>query len=148
MKRLFIRNETTKSYINPLFLKRFMAVTQKRSKRKISGGRYRSWRKKRVYELGNLPSFTKLSKKAVKMVKTFGGNQKRVLLSGEIANVYNPKEKKYEKLKIDTILENPANRHFIRRNIITKGTIIKTEKGKARITNRPGQEGNINAVLI
>lgn len=125
-----------------------MAIVQKRSKRKISGGRYRSWRKKRVHELGTLPSFTKLGKKVVKSVRTIGGSKKRVLLSGDIANVYNPKEKKYEKLKIETIVENPANRHFIRRNIITKGTIIKTEKGKARVTSRPGQEGNINAVLI
>ncbi len=125
-----------------------MAITQKRPKRKISGGRYIAWRKKRLHELGNLPSFTKLGKKVVKTARTLGGNQKRILLSGETANVYNSKEKKYVKLKIETILENPANRHFIRRNIITKGTIIKTEKGKARITNRPGQEGSINAVLI
>ena len=125
-----------------------MAITQKRAKRKVSGGRYRTWRKKRVNELGNLPSFTKLSKKTVKVTRTLGNNRKRVLLSGDIANVYNPKEKKYTKLKIETILESPANRHFVIRNIITKGTIIKTEKGKARITNRPGQEGNINAVLI
>jgi len=125
-----------------------MAISQKRPKRKPSGGRYRHWRKKRLRELGNLPSFTKLGKKVVKTVRTMGNNSKRVLLAGEIANVFNPKEKKYEKLKIETILENPANRHFIRRNIITKGTIVKTEKGKARVTNRPGQEGNINAVLI
>lgn len=125
-----------------------MAITQRRSKRKMSGGRYRSWRKKRIGELGSLPSFTKLGKKMVKTVRTLGNNQKRVLLSGEIANIYNPKDKKYEKLKIETILESPANRHFVRRNIITKGTIIKTEKGKARVTSRPGQEGNINAVLI
>ena len=77
-----------------------------------------------------------------------GNNEKRALLSIDTANVYNPKEKKYEQLKIETILENPANRHFVRRNIMTKGTIIKTEKGKARITNRPGQEGVVNAILI
>jgi len=125
-----------------------MAITQKRPKRKASGGRYISWRKKRVRELGSLPSFTKLGKKVFKVIRTVGGNKKRVLLSGEIANVYNPKEKKYEKLKIETILESPANRNFVRRNIITKGTILKTEKGKARVTSRPGQEGNINAVLV
>ena len=125
-----------------------MAIVQKRPKRKISGGRYRDWRKKRVHELGNLPTSTKLGKKSVKLVRTRGNNKKRILLSGDIANTYNQKEKKYEKLKIETILENPANRNFVRRNIITKGTIIKTEKGKAKVTNRPGQEGNINAVLI
>lgn len=125
-----------------------MAISQTRSKRKTSGGRYRAWRKKRVYELGGLPSHTKLGKKSVQILKGVGDNKKRSLLSVDTANVYNPKEKKYEQLKIETILENPANRHFVRRNIMTMGTIIKTEKGKARITNRPGQEGVINAVLI
>lgn len=125
-----------------------MAITQIRSKRKVSGGRYRAWRKKRIHELGNLPSFTKLGKRTVKVKRTLGNNRKRALLSGDVANILNPKEKKYEKIKIETILENPANRHFTRRNIMTKGTIIKTEKGKAKITNRPGQEGFINAVLI
>jgi small subunit ribosomal protein S8e len=70
------------------------------------------------------------------------------LLSVDIANVYNPKTKKYSKEKIVTTSANPANRHFARRNIITKGSIIETEKGKARITSRPGQEGTVNAVLI
>ncbi len=125
-----------------------MAISQTRPKRKASGGRYRAWRKKRIYELGNLPSYTKLGKKSVKVIRGVGNNEKGALLSVDTANVYNPKEKKYEQLKIETILENPANRHFVRRNIMTKGTIIKTEKGKARITNRPGQEGVVNAVLI
>ncbi|MEK6949175.1 MAG: 30S ribosomal protein S8e, partial [Nanoarchaeota archaeon] len=49
---------------------------------------------------------------------------------------------------IKTISGNPANRHFVRRNIMTKGAIIETEKGKARITSRPGQDGAVNAVLI
>ncbi|MDP2909101.1 MAG: 30S ribosomal protein S8e [Nanoarchaeota archaeon] len=125
-----------------------MAITQNRPKRKTSGGRYRASRKKRVHELGSLPSHTKLGKKIVKVRRKLGNNIKRALLSGETANVYNPKEKKYEQLKIETIVDNPANRHFIRRNIITKGTILKTDKGKAKVTNRPGQEGSINAVLI
>ena len=58
------------------------------------------------------------------------------------------KGKKYKRVKIETVIDNPANRNFIRRNILTKGTIVKTELGKARITNRPGQEAHVNAVLI
>ena len=50
--------------------------------------------------------------------------------------------------KIKTVLENPANPNLTRRNIITKGCIVQTEKGKARITSRPGQQGSLNAVLI
>jgi len=36
----------------------------------------------------------------------------------------------------------------VRRNIITKGAVIKTEKGPARVTSRPGQHGIINAILL
>jgi len=58
------------------------------------------------------------------------------------------KKKKYSKVKIVSVVETPSNRHFVRRNIMTKGSFIQTEKGKAVITNRPGQEGTINAVLV
>ena len=43
--------------------------------------------------------------------------------------------------------ENPANPNYVRRNLLTKGAIIKTELGNARILSRPGQDGTINAVL-
>lgn len=125
-----------------------MAITQSRSKRKVSGSRYRSYRKKRLYELGNLPRLTKLGERKVKTIHAKFGIKKGVLLQSNIANVYNPKTKKYSKSKIITILESSANRHFVRRNIMTKGTIIKTELGNAKITSRPGQESMINAVLI
>ena len=36
-----------------------------------------------------------------------------------------------------------ANRHYVRRNILTKGTVITTDKGNAVITSRPGQEARI-----
>jgi len=60
----------------------------------------------------------------------------------------NPKTKKASVTDLKTILESPANRHFVRRNIITKGAVIETPNGKAKVTNRPSQEGFVNAVLI
>ena len=125
-----------------------MAISQARSKRKITGGRYRDYRKKRLHELGNLPRLTKLGEKKVKIIKGKFSKYKKVLLNANMVNVYDPKNKKYSKVKIITIVDNPANRNFIRRNIMTKGATIKTELGNARITSRPGQESNINAVLI
>lgn len=125
-----------------------MAIPQARSKRKVSGSRYRSYRKKRLFELGNLPRLTKLGENKIKTVNAKFGKKKKVLLDANIANIYNPKTKKYSKNKIITIVENGANRHFVRRNIMTKGAIIKTEIGNARITSRPGQEPVVNAILI
>lgn len=125
-----------------------MAIAQSRSRRKITGGRYRSYRKKRLYELGNLPRLTKLGERKAKIIKGKFAKFKQILLNNNIANVYDPKNKKYTKVKIVTIVDNPANRNFVRRNIMNKGAIIKTELGNAKITSRPGQEGTINAILI
>jgi small subunit ribosomal protein S8e len=124
-----------------------MAISQFKSKKKITGGRYK-YKVKKKKNLGNLPTHTKLGKKKIKVVKGRSALVKGRLLQEEEANVYDPKSKKCFKLKILNIVGNPANRHFVRRNIITKGAIIKTEKGEARITSKPGQEIIINAVLI
>jgi small subunit ribosomal protein S8e len=125
-----------------------MAIAQFRSKRKISGGRYKAIRKERSTDLGKDPRLTKIGNLRKSVFRITAGKKKIVLLSSNIANVYVPKDKKYKKLKIETVIDNPANRNYIRRNIITKGTIIKTELGNAKVTNRPGQESQINAILI
>ena len=123
-----------------------MAISQFRSKRKVNGGIYISARKKRKFELGSEPRDTKIDKDKKKSLRIKGGNVKKVLLSSEIANVFDGK--KYNKSKIKAVVENSANRHFVRRNIITKGAVIDTELGKAKVTSRPGQDGLINAVLL
>lgn len=125
-----------------------MVVTQGKSRRKPSGKKKMPYRKKRLFEGGSMPALTKLDEKKVKAVRTKGGSIKRKLLKHNIANVLDTKTNKWFKAKILTIVENPANRHYVRRNIMTKGTIIETEKGRARITSKPGQEGAINAVLV
>jgi len=55
---------------------------------------------------------------------------------------------KAQKAKIINVLQTPDNRHFARENVITKGAIIETAIGKARVTSRPGQSGSVNAVLV
>ena len=125
-----------------------MVVIQTKSKRKQTGGRYHSARGKRRYEMGRLPTLTKLGETKNKKIKTKSSIKKVKLLTSKTANLLDPKTKIYTKAIIDTVLETPANRHFARRNIITKGTIIQTDKGKAKVTSRPGQDGIINAVII
>ncbi len=63
-------------------------------------------------------------------------------------SVTDPKTHETKKVAIETVRENPSNPNYVRRNIITKGSIIKTEIGDARVTSRPGQDGTVNAVLI
>jgi len=125
-----------------------MVITQSRSKRKTTGGRYISSRKKRLYESGKAPTLTKIGEQKLEKQRTKGGNAKQKLSSANIANIVDPKTNKIFKAKIKTVAESPANRHFTRRNIMVKGSIIETDKGKAKITSRPGQDGVINAVLV
>jgi small subunit ribosomal protein S8e len=125
-----------------------MSIIQKRSKRKSSGGMYKGKPTKRIFNLGSHPRHTKVDKISLRKVRVIGGNKKQFLLSSDVVNVYNKKNKKYEKTKIITIISNPANRHFIRRNILTKGSIVKTVLGNVKVTSRPGQEGTVNGVLL
>jgi small subunit ribosomal protein S8e len=125
-----------------------MVLTQQRSRRTPTGSRLKAYRQKRKFEIGRSPALTKFGPAKRILVRTKGGGQKAKLLVSDIANVYNPKTKKYMKSKIKTISDNIANKNYIRRNIMNKGAIIETEAGKARITSRPGQTGAINAVLI
>jgi small subunit ribosomal protein S8e len=121
---------------------------QGKSTRKYTGGRLIQARSKRKFELGGEQANTHLGETIRKTVKTLGGELKVRLLRAKTAIVTDPSTKASKTVKIETVTGNPANKNYIRRNIMTKGSIIKTEIGSARITNRPGQEGSINAILI
>jgi small subunit ribosomal protein S8e len=115
--------------------------------RKITGGKYHAARKKKKFELPGTPRVVKLRDRKMKVLRVMGGNEKQVLLSSNIVNVTNDKGKT-KKTTIKNVLETPSNKFLARQNILVKGAIIETELGKARITNRPSQEGSVNAVLI
>ena len=114
--------------------------------RKISGGRYKKSRKKKFYELPGQARVVKLGERKKKTTRVTGGNQKTFLLKSNIINV--KAGNKTKKLEIKNVLETPSNRFLARQNILTKGTIVETEIGKVRITNRPRQESVINGILI
>ncbi|MFH1711363.1 MAG: 30S ribosomal protein S8e [Nanoarchaeota archaeon] len=116
--------------------------------RKITGGKYHKLRKKKLHELDRQTRKVKLGKEKRKFLKGKGGSKKSVLLFTEIVNVLDKKTGKTKKAKIKNVLETPSNKFLARQNIMTKGTIIETDIGKAKISNRPSQEGSINAILI
>ena len=125
-----------------------MAIFQEKSKRKASGGRYTSNNYKRNAQTGRTPAMTSINEKKVRVKRTIGGNSKAKLLSINKINILDPKTKKSVVADIKNVAESGANRHFIRRNIMTKGSVVETSKGKAKITNRPSQEGFVNGVLV
>ena len=125
-----------------------MVIIQSRSKRKPSGARYKSKNTKRLHQKGKLPTNTRIGERDARSTKTKGGGSKTRLLFAEKVNLLDPSTRKHSVESIKTVLESPANRNYVRRNILTRGTIVETPKGKARITGRPGQEGMVNAVLV
>ena len=126
-----------------------MVLDQQRSRRKETGALYKRQHAKKKRALGRAPTLTKVDEsQSTRKIRGRGGKEKIRLLRANTANVFDPKKKKYLTAKIEMVMESPANRHYIRRNILTKGTVIKTDKGNAKITSRPGQDGIVNAVLV
>ena len=121
---------------------------QGKSVRQATGGRYRLAQGKRRAEIGSGPADTHIGEERNRIVRTFGGNHKIRALRAMYATVSSRSTGKAQKVKIDRVEKNSANPNYVRRNLLTKGAIIHTELGSARIVSRPGQNGVINAILI
>ncbi|MBT8508223.1 30S ribosomal protein S8e [Methanomicrobiaceae archaeon CYW5] len=119
-----------------------------RSVRKETGGRLTHARGKRKAEIGNASADSHIGEDRRRIMRTMGGNHKVRVLRAQYANVSDPKTGVTKKVGMETVEQNTANPNFVRRNLLTKGAIIKTEIGRARIVSRPGQDGVINAVLV
>lgn len=118
-----------------------------RKGRKISGGKYIKSRKRKSYERVGQEKTVKLGEEKRKSKKVRGGNKKNYMLKGKFVNIKD-KDNKIKKVEIKNVVETPSNRFLARQNIITKGTIVETELGKVKITNKPSQESMINGILI
>ncbi|WP_435099789.1 30S ribosomal protein S8e [Halarchaeum sp. P4] len=119
---------------------------QGRSKRTKTGARTRPHSKKKKHELGRSPTETTLGEPRFRVVDSRGTDEKLRALSTNVANVTEDGETTHA--TIEDVVENDANPNYARRNIITKGAIIETDAGKARVTSRPGQSGQVNAVAV
>ena len=114
--------------------------------RKTTGGKYKKIKKRKSTGRQGQTRIVKIEKRKTKSIKTRGGNIKLVSFLENVANIMI--RGKAKKSTIKNVLETPSNTFLARQNILTKGAIIETELGKAKITNRPSQEGNIQAKLI
>jgi len=123
-----------------------MAIWQDRSQTKKTGGKTRSYRKSRKHDKGNEFSEPSIGDEKRVKKRTQGGNQKTVVKRTESVNVSVDGDVK--NADIESVEENVANPNFVRRSLLTKGTIIQTSEGKAKVTSRPGQDGVVNAKLV
>ena|ERR1041385_1662144 len=125
-----------------------MSLWQGNSTRKSSGGRLIAARNKRRFEVAPEDAETKLGEHVQKLVRGRGASHKVKLLATNSINVTDQKTGKAKKATIKTVTENPANIHYVRRNIITKGAVVDTDLGQVKITSRPGQTGALSGVLV
>jgi len=78
--------------------------------------------------------------------RTRGGGVSVGLSSVDSAN--DPAAGKVVRAKIIRVKSSPANRDYGRRGVITKGAMIETELGEAKVVSRPSDDGAVNAVLV
>lgn len=117
-------------------------------KRKSSGGKRRAYRSRRKYEIDRYPAEPITGEANIIKKRVRGANIKLAVREISFANIADKVNKKVAKVKIVNVDDNPANRDYARRGVITKGAIIETEIGTAKVVSRPGQDGTVNAVLM
>jgi small subunit ribosomal protein S8e len=119
---------------------------QGRSIRTKTGARIRPHGDKKKHQLGRSPTETQFDESSFRTVDARGNTTKTRALATNVANVSDGDETSHA--EILNVVDNPANPNYARRNIITKGAILETEAGFARVTSRPGQTGHVSAVAV
>jgi len=136
-----LEKKTDHNLFKPKFSFPFM-----KAGRKASGARYKKTKKRKLTGRQSQARIVKIGDQKTKLLSGRGKTSKLVSFLGNIANVI--VKGKSKKSAIKNVLETPANAFLARQNVLIKGAIIETELGKAKITNRPSQEGNIQAILV
>lgn len=116
--------------------------------RKFTGGRKVAMRGRRKFEIDRYPNEAIVGNKDIITRRVRGNNIKIAFKTTEFANVADQVSKKVTKSKILRVTKNSANKDYERRGVISKGALLETEAGTARVVSRPGQDGTVNAILV
>ena len=117
-----------------------------RSTRRRTGGRYKKSSDRKKHQVGREPTETQVGNRKLKTIDARGNVNKVRALATHVASVADGG--RTVEAEIEDVVENPANPNYVRRNIVTNGAVIETSEGRARVTSRPGQDGQVNAVLV
>jgi small subunit ribosomal protein S8e len=116
--------------------------------KKYTGGRLYPSRMRRKFEIDRYPNEPVLGKdNKIVIRRVRGGTFKLAIKNIDFINVNDNNTKKTIKTKIIRVLENPANKDYERRGVLSKGALVETEIGIVRVLSRPGQHGSMNAIL-
>ena len=118
------------------------------SRRKPSGGRRVRARGKRSTEISTEKQLALIGESKKKIYRRTGGNTLVRVLAANKVSINDPKTGKTTLGTIENVIENESDPNYVRRNVLVKGAIIETNKGRVKITSRPGKDGVINGVLI
>lgn len=118
------------------------------SRRKPSGGRKVQARGKRSTEISTEKQMALIGESKTKIYRRTGGNTLVRVLAADKVSINNPKTGKTTLGTIENVVENESDPNYVRRNVLVKGAIIETDKGRVRITSRPGKDGVINGILV
>lgn len=125
---------------------------------KISGGKRMTLRRsdKRLAWKGGDPTLTAIAttEEAIEnvIVAGMGSTSKTRLRFGKYLTASQEKDGKAKKYEILSVAENAADAQYARRNIITKGAVLKAKRGSEeafiKVTSRPGQSGVVSGMII
>ncbi|KAF9610077.1 hypothetical protein IFM89_019917, partial [Coptis chinensis] len=102
-------------------------------KRRATGGKKKSWRKKRKYELGRQPANTKLSSnKTVRRIRVRGGNVKWRALRLDTGNFSWGSEAVTRKTRLLDVVYNASNNELVRTQTLVKSAIIQVDAAPFR----------------
>jgi small subunit ribosomal protein S8e len=102
-------------------------------KRRATGGKKKSWRKKRKYELGRQGAMTKLSSnKTVRRIRVRGGNFKFRALRLDTGNFSWGSEAVTRKTRILDVVYNASNNELVRTQTLVKNAIIQVDAAPFR----------------
>ncbi len=116
------------------------------STRRRTGGRRRPSSDRKKHQAGSEPTETTVGEQRLKTVDARGDVRKVRALQTDVVNVADGGDT--VRTEIENVIENDADPNYARRNIITKGAVVETGEGRARVTSRPGQDGQVDAVLL
>ena len=116
--------------------------------RSFTGGRRVAMRGRRKYEIDRYPNEATSGPQIIVNRRARGDNFKPSVKTAEFVNVADRSSGKVIRTKINHVTKNPANKDYERRGVISKGALLETEVGIAKVVSRPGQHGNVNAVLV
>ncbi|EIE24242.1 40S ribosomal protein S8 [Coccomyxa subellipsoidea C-169] len=97
-------------------------------KRRLTGGKQKTWRKKRKFELGRQPANTKLSSNVtVRRVRVRGGNFKFRALRLDSGNFSWGSEAVTRKTRVLDVVYNASNNELVRTQTLVKSAIVQVD---------------------